>query len=135
MQLALSQSNYPQLIQSLLESITRHCVVSKTSKLDVAFIYVASVRGELRFWGVNCRLLRSILCNSELLDAIRFWISETEIRIWQKKKKCLFKPLQIQLLQWFSFLFYQFAVFWYVQQYEAAAWSLNSTSLILNLVH
>lgn len=55
MQRAPPESNYLELIQRLLISITMHCVVSKTSKLDVAFIYVTGGRGELRFWGVNYR--------------------------------------------------------------------------------
>ena len=55
MQWAPPESNYLEPIQRPLISITVLGVVSKTSKLDVAFIYVAGGRGELRFWGVNYR--------------------------------------------------------------------------------
>lgn len=55
MQRAPPESNYLEPIQRPLISITLQCTDSKTSKLDVAFIYVAGGGGELRFWGVYYR--------------------------------------------------------------------------------
>lgn len=61
MQRAAAESNYLEPIERPLVSITPQCADSKTSKLDVAFIYVAGGGGELRFAEGRCG--ECIACN------------------------------------------------------------------------